>query len=213
MKVAINLGVAILAAGASVRMGRPKMLLPWEGNSVIGYVIQVWSEELGAAQVAVVCAPEPSPVPGELDRLEFPARNRITNPAPERGMFSSIQAAASWPGWNAELTHIAVALGDQPHVRMETLRKLLESVQQDPAAIHQPRLNGRPKHPIVFPIVDFRSLAEAKHQTLRDFLAVSKRTLVDLDDSGLSLDLDYPADYEAARALVAQTVARAPNPA
>jgi len=61
--------------------------------------------------------------------------------------------------------------------------------------------------------VHFRSLAEAKHQTLRDFLAVSKRTLVDLDDSGLNLDLDYPADYEAARALVAQTVARAPNPA
>jgi molybdenum cofactor cytidylyltransferase len=213
MNGGINFGVAILAAGASVRMGRPKMLLPWEGSSVIGHVLQVWSEELGAAQIAVVCAPAPSPVPGELDRIGFPARNRITNPAPERGMFSSIQAAASWSGWNAGLTHIAVTLGDQPHVRVETLRKLLEAVQRNPNTILQPCFNGRPKHPIIFHITDFRSLAETKHETLRDFLAVSKRTLVDVDDSGLNLDLDYPADYEKARALAAQTVARVPNPA
>lgn len=212
MKVGINLGVAILAAGASVRMGRPKMLLPWADSSVIGHVIRVWSEQLRAAQIAVVCAPEPSSVPGELNRLGFPTENRIVNPAPERGMFSSIQAAASWRGWNTGLTHIAVALGDQPHVRTETLRKLLASVQGSPDIILQPCFNGRPKHPIVFPAADFRSLEETKHETLRDFLAVSKRTLVDVDDSGLNLDLDYPADYEAACALAGQTVARVPNP-
>lgn len=200
----VVLGVAILAAGASIRMGRSKMLLPWKGTSVIGHVIEVWTEKLSAAQVAVVCAPAPSPVPGELDRLGFPERHRIVNPAPDRGMFSSIQSAEAWTGWNGTLTHVALCLGDQPHVRVETLRKLLCSVQGCPSAIHQPCLNERPKHPIIFPIAAFRSLAETQHRTLRDFLANSNRTLVDVDDAGLNLDLDYPTDYEAALALAGE---------
>ena len=35
-------GVIILAAGASSRMGRPKMLLPWGATSVLGHLIGQW---------------------------------------------------------------------------------------------------------------------------------------------------------------------------
>ena len=34
------LGVIILGAGASSRMGRPKLLLPWGDTSVIGHLIR-----------------------------------------------------------------------------------------------------------------------------------------------------------------------------
>jgi molybdenum cofactor cytidylyltransferase len=196
----MKLGVAILAAGASVRMGRPKMLLNWEGTSVIGHIIALWGGQLRAAHVAVVCAPAPSAVPGELDRLGFPPKDRITNAAPERGMFSSIQTAALWPGWNTELTHFALVLGDQPHLRLETLHRLLDAVRAEPAAIHQPSFHGRPRHPIIFPAADFRSLAQTKCSTLRDFLSGVRRILIEVNDAGLDLDLDYPADYETARA-------------
>jgi molybdenum cofactor cytidylyltransferase len=201
----IKFGVAILAAGASTRMGGPKMILPWAGTTVIGHIVHLWADKLHAIQVAVVCAPAPSAVPTELDRLGFPTRNRITNHAPEAGMFSSIQTAAAWQGWNAGLNHFVLALGDQPHLWIETLTKLLEAVEGRPREIHQPSLNGRPRHPIIFPAAEFRALAETEHRTLRDFLAGSKRTLIELDDAGLDLDLDYPADYQAARALAAQT--------
>ena len=43
-----NLGVVILGAGASSRMGRPKLLLPWRDTTVIGQIIRQW-RELGAA--------------------------------------------------------------------------------------------------------------------------------------------------------------------
>ena len=39
----------------------------------------------------------------ELDRLGFPPGNRIPNPDPQRGMFSSIQCAAAWGGWDPAL--------------------------------------------------------------------------------------------------------------
>src|ERR1051325_4613634 len=92
------IGVVILAAGRSRRMGRPKLLLPWGETSVLGHLIQWW-ERLGVRQVAVVHGSGTSPVLDELNRLKFPAEKRIPNPDPDRGMFSSIQSAANWTGW------------------------------------------------------------------------------------------------------------------
>ena len=208
MRRQIKIGVAILAAGASIRMGRPKMLLPWGGTSVIGHIIDLWTGQLNAEQIAVVCAPMSSPVHAELGRLGFPLQNRIVNPAPEDGMFSSIQAAAAWEGWAPSLSHFALVLGDQPHLSVETLRKLLTAAEDKPDEIHQPSLNSKPRHPVILPAREFRALAKTEHRTLRDFLAASKRTLIQVSDPGLDLDLDYPADYQAARELTGQAVAR-----
>ena len=94
----MNLGVAILAAGLSTRMGRPKMLLPWAGTTVIGHLIAQW-QALAASQIAVVCGAGDSAMQIELDRLSFSAKERILNPEPEAEMFSSIQCAARWTGW------------------------------------------------------------------------------------------------------------------
>src|ERR1017187_4844161 len=87
---AFSLGVIILAAGRSARMGKPKLLLPWGKTSVLGHLIEQW-RALGADQIAVVCAPGDVAVRAELDRLGVLEGNRIGNPAPERGMFSSVQ--------------------------------------------------------------------------------------------------------------------------
>ena len=111
---AFFLGVVLLAAGRSTRMGKPKLLLPWGRTSVLGHLIKQW-KALGAKQIAVVCAPDDGAMRVELDRLGFPVQDRIINPAPDRGMFSSIQCAAQWSGWQAALTHWAIVLGDQPH--------------------------------------------------------------------------------------------------
>src|SRR5437764_10462403 len=94
------LGAVILAAGRSSRMGRPKLLLPWGATSALGHLIEQW-RKLGAHQIAVVCAAGDTGMQAELDRLKFPIECRIFNEAPERGMFSSIQCAARWSGWQA----------------------------------------------------------------------------------------------------------------
>src|ERR1043165_3783096 len=97
----IRLGVVILGAGASSRMGQPKLVLPWRATTILGHIIEQW-KSLGAAQIAVICAVPPHAVHEELDRLGLPPTARILNPAPERGMFSSIQCGAGWPHWQAE---------------------------------------------------------------------------------------------------------------
>jgi molybdenum cofactor cytidylyltransferase len=198
-KRAFALGVVILAAGRSARMGRPKLLLPWGRTSVLGHLTRQW-QDLGASQIAVVCSPGNRAVQAEMDRLGFLARDRIINPAPDRGMFSSIQSAARWSGWQADLTHWAIVLGDQPHLQPHTLREVLDFSAAHPARICQPARRGHGRHPVVLPRSVFRQLAGSTAKTLKGFLARRFRQLAlsELEDPGLDLDIDRPEDYRRA---------------
>ena len=77
---------------------------------------------LARHEIAVVCAGDDAFLRGELDRLGLSPDQRIFNPAPDEGMFSSVQCAARWTGWVLGLEAWAIVLGDQPHLRLETLR-------------------------------------------------------------------------------------------
>jgi len=189
----------ILAAGASSRMGKPKLLLPWGDTSVIGHLIQQW-QQAEASQIAVVLAAADKALERELERIGFPAADRIHNPAPERGMFSSIQCAARWPGWKPSLRHWVIALGDQPHLRPETLRALLRLGTAHPESVCQLSRHGRPRHPVLLPAVAFQQLGNSTHANLKEFLKNLSLDFVqeESDDSGLDLDIDHPADYDKA---------------
>jgi len=194
-----SLGVVILAAGRSARMGRPKLLLPWGQTSVLGHLIQQW-QSLKAKQTAVVCAAGDETIRAELDRLGFPAGNRICNPTPERGMFSSIQCAALWMGWDTALTHWAVVLGDQPHLRHQTLRRVLDLSAAQPEKICQPARGGHGRHPVVMPRTVVLALANSMAATLKEFLHAQPGRVVccQVDDPGLEVDIDRPEDYQQA---------------
>jgi len=194
-----SLGTVILGAGKSSRMGRPKLLLPWGETSVAGHLIRQW-ERLGSAQVAVVCAVGDQVLETELDRLGFPAKNRIYNPTPDEGMFSSIQCAARFPGWVATLTHWAIVLGDQPHLRRETLKLLVEFSAARSRCVVQPVRAGHGRHPVILPRPLFLELALSKAATLKEFLSASRGEMAQLavEDEAFDLDLDHPADYERA---------------
>jgi len=196
------LGVVILGAGASSRMGKPKLLLPWDDTSIIGHIIRQW-QTLGAKQIAVVHRPNDARLIVELARLKFPAAHRIENPQPERGMFSSIVCAANWNGWQGGLDAWAIVLGDQPHLTPETLAKLLAFQRDHADSICQPVFDGHGRHPVLLPRRAFEEVKQTHADTLNDFL---KQTAVPIakcpmDDAGLALDLDTPEDYQRGKNL------------
>lgn len=195
-------GVVILAAGASRRMGQPKLLLPWGRTSVVGHLLRKWTE-LGASQIAVVCAADAGPLAAELNRVGHPSENRIVNPAPEKGMFSSIQCAAKWKAWDPKLTHWIITLGDQPHLKTETLQTLVDFAARNPEKICQPMRGERRKHPVVLPRKFFHELQNSTAGHLKIFLLEHAASLSGFDssDAGLDLDMDTPEDYERVKAL------------
>ncbi len=187
-------GVAVLGAGRSRRMGQRKLLLPWKGTSVIGHLIQIW-REAGASQIAVVCAGDHPDVINELDRLGFDTGSRILNPNPDRGMFSSIQGAARWSGWQTGLTHWVIALGDQPHLEQSTLTTMCAFAAAQAEHICQPAYGGRAAHPVFLPRNDFQELATAEAHDLKAFLARQNVVRCQIEDPGLVCDMDTPEDY------------------
>jgi molybdenum cofactor cytidylyltransferase len=158
---------------------------------------------LGARQIAIVCAAGDKAMQAELDRINFPAGNRILNHAPQHGMFSSIRCAARWAGWTTGLTHWAITLGDQPHLRLETLRALLACAATQPGKVCQPCRHGHFRHPVLVPKAVFLQLGTTRAATLKDFLETLPESVAgcDVDDPGLDQDIDTPADYEKALAL------------
>lgn len=108
----------VLAAGAATRFGGRKLEARVDGKPVLQHVLDALGEA-GFDDPVVVVPPDP---PAGID---WRRGKRVVNPAPERGLSSSLQlgwarAAAAEPPLDAVL----VALGDQPLLHPEVVRAL-----------------------------------------------------------------------------------------
>lgn len=192
--------VAILAAGESRRMGHPKLSLSWGGTSILGHLLQQW-REAGAEKIVVIHPQgESNPVVLELDRLGIPPEERSATIAPERGMMGSVVTAARQAVRDSSLTHLIIALGDQPHLHTETLRLVFRASETVPDKIVRTVFQGKPGHPLALPSGLFAELADTSTGTLRDFIGLHQERVFDLAcaDSGVLLDIDTPEDYAQA---------------
>ena len=193
--------VAILAAGESRRMGSPKLCLPWNGTTVLDHLLRQW-HEAGAEKILVIHPSEDSsPVVQELERLKIPTEMRAPTGAFERGMMGSVVTAAGRGLRDSEISHLIIALGDQPHLRRETLQRMLEVCGQHPEKIIRTVFQGKSGHPLALPASLLPDLASSDSASLRDFLDSSKSPACNLtcNDSGVLLDVDTPADYQEMR--------------
>ncbi len=192
----VAFGVVILAAGASTRMGRCKLLLPWGEKTILTHLLDQW-RSAGAAQIAPVIDPSNQPLRRALAHAGFSPSDWIENRSPRLGMFSSLQAASRWTGWLSTLTHWIISLGDQPHIQISTLRLLLEAARKNPTRICQPALHGHAAHPIILPESNFRELAQNDVPDLRTYIRTREafRLRLAVEDAGVSSDLNTPEDY------------------
>jgi molybdenum cofactor cytidylyltransferase len=189
-------GVVILAAGASTRMGRCKLLLPWGERTILTHLLDQW-RSTGAAQIAPVIDPSNQLLLKALAHAGFSPLDWIENPSPQLGMFSSLQQASRWTGWLSTLTHWIISLGDQPHIQILTLNLLLDAARKNPARICQPTFHGRAAHPIVLPASNFRDLAENDIANLRTYIRAREalRLRLRVEDPGVSEDLNTSENY------------------
>src|SRR5262249_30575017 len=127
------IAAVVLAAGLSRRMGTSKLLLAYEGTTVLRRATErvlaagVWG-------VIVVVGPEHDAAARALAAL--PVRFAV-NPRPEVGQGSSVGAGvrALAPGTTAVL----IALGDQPGVPPSVIPALLEAIKARGKSIAVPR--------------------------------------------------------------------------
>jgi molybdenum cofactor cytidylyltransferase len=183
----------ILAAGASSRMGTPKALLDYRGETFVGRLVRVLG---GSSQPVIVVLGYHA----DVIRESVPANARIVvNPDPSRGQLSSLQTGlAALP---AEADGFAFIPVDSPAVEAETVAKLIQAFgRRDTSTLFViPRQFGRRGHPVVAArsiaaeFLALRPTAEAREVV---HAHVNRTEYVDVDDSGIFADVDDPESYQ-----------------
>jgi molybdenum cofactor cytidylyltransferase len=119
----------VLAAGASKRFGRNKLLLSWEGESLARRAARV-ALEAGLDPVVVVLGHEAERVARELEGV---AVHTVVNPAHAKGMNTSL--AAGTAALPAEAAAAVVLLADMPRVTAEMVAKLVGTFRETGAPL------------------------------------------------------------------------------
>ena len=193
----------ILAAGASRRMGSPKALLEFQGETFLDRLIGNLSEV--CAETIVVLGYHADLIHGRLTR----SARFVVNPAPERGQLTSLQCGLA--AVSPESNGVLFTPMDYPAVRPDTIRRIADAfARRDTATVLViPRFNGRRGHPVLAAatlIPEFLALPETA--AARDVVRRHGANIhyIEVDDPGIVADIDTPEDYR--RLLDSQEVAR-----
>ena len=195
-----QIAAVILAAGASTRMGRNKLLLELNGETVVRRAART-AIVAGLDPVIVVTGHAREAVTGALHGLG--CRN-VFNGEHAHGTHTSVAAGIG----AVEPTACAAAivmLADMPLVSAPMLRALVERYRESGAPLVASRYGGEVNAPPI--LYDRRLFGELRNMDARCGRQVVRRHLdeaVELDWSAeAARDLDRPADYEWIRQALA----------
>lgn len=183
------MAIAIVpAAGASRRMGRPKLLLPFRGGTVVGSLVRALREG-GIAEIVLVTAPDDEALRAWAAQA---AVRTVVNPDPGRGMLSSIREGIAWA---PRYQQVVVCPADLPALRASTVAAVLAAAGQHLLTVASYR--GRRGHPLVLAPALLPEIGTLDAGVgLRELLDRHPVHEVEVDDPGAVHDVDTPEEYQ-----------------
>jgi molybdenum cofactor cytidylyltransferase len=187
------ISAVVLAAGASSRMGRPKLLLPLGGEPLVRRTVRQVGEA-GFDDVLVIVGSEHEQVLSALHGLDV---RHAVNTQYRTGMGSSFRTAvAALGGSDAAM----FALADQPFPSGADYRRLLDIYRAGSPGIVCVRYGDVTAPPHLFAREFFPELAALEHGARPVLQRHKDRLSVVQFPPTLLLDVDTPEDYERATA-------------
>lgn len=201
----------VLAAGSSSRLGRPKQLLPLQGEPLLRFTLRrILTTNLDA--VYVVLGHHRDNITRAIE--DVPVRI-VYNPHAERGQSTSVLAGLNAVA-AAEPDAVMFLLGDQPLVDPEVVNRLISRWQETRTGVVAPRYTGDPgRNPILFDRLVLPELMTLTGDVgARDIVRAHQMrgdiSLVDVDTPA-PRDVDTEADYrELLASLPSESSADAP---
>ncbi|HET6168977.1 MAG TPA: nucleotidyltransferase family protein [Terracidiphilus sp.] len=189
----MTLPAIILAAGASRRLGQPKQLLKYRGETLLERALRA-AREAGASPVLAMLGAHFAPI---CAMIPFDDAIPVLNDLWEQGISSSIHAGLSEVEVRApEAAGALVMSCDQPHVTAKHLRALLKSFsEQATPSIVASTYSGVQGVPAIFPRSVFSELRALRgDRGARSLLIEPPCPVIALPFAGGELDIDLPAD-------------------
>ena len=199
MKIYRGVGAVILAAGESRRMGKPKQLLELCGEKIVRIVAKK-TLQVGFERVVMVLghrAREIAGLVGDLGGLELVVNDRYMD-----GMSTSLIEGIRALG--SGLKAYMIVLADQPFVRIDTMRRIVEeyirrSRGSDEPLMVIPRYMGRRGNPVLIsPALtsDIMGLSGDVGARVLIHRYGDRVLYIDVEDPGILVDIDSPEDLK-----------------
>ena len=188
------IAAVVLSAGESSRMGRPKALLPIEGETFIGRIVgslkrtQVGKIIVVLGHTAEQLAAAIGPLPVEI----------LINPNYQLGQLSSLQVAVRNLRPDADCDGMLVHLVDHPYIDASLVDRMIRQFYESKKDIVVPRCRGKRGHPVLFSRRLFGELLDAPmDQGAKAVVnAHGDATLeMETDEEGITVDIDTPELY------------------
>lgn len=191
--------VAIVpAAGYSRRMGRPKLLLPWMGRSILEHVVEALRVS-GIARVLVVVGPH---VPELIPLAQTAGADVHALKEPTADMRATIERGFDWIEANMSIAPSAwlLAPADQPLVEARVVQRLMASFREQPAfSIFLPTYRGQRGHPVLLAWRHAAGIRRWKHdEGINRYIRhhAAECCEVPVVSKNVLADLDTPEDYQ-----------------
>jgi len=197
------IAAAMLAAGASTRMGKNKLALPWGDSTVLETTMTIAS--MGDFKYRMIVLGHESALWCskwqyfiEDDQLGWDV---YFNPGYLQGQGTSVAKLAEQLELNYDYHDAEGAmffLGDQPLLKPETIAKLIDIWRQDKSRIVVPTYEGKRGNPVIFPRSTFKEMmllnADEGPRAMIN-RNPGQTVFVPVDDRGIVVDLDTQDVY------------------
>jgi len=194
--IVLPIGILLLAAGASHRMGRPKQLLKIGEETLIERAIKL-TQAINHQQTIIVLGANAEKIKPSITPMEKLAV--IINENWQRGMGTTVKAGIGFfLAQKQKYSAIIIMVCDQPYLTTEKLEELIAKHQQSKAAIVATTYGGIKGVPVLFDKSIFPRLLQLnKDEGARKIIKNYKGKIATVAFPEGIIDLDTPAAYQA----------------
>jgi len=189
-----NAGLLVLAAGQSKRLGRPKQLLEFEGQSLLNRLLGILKKSSNHP-IGLVLGANALLIEQQLTETNI---HVIVNPDWEEGMASSIRLGVQemtqhLPG----LDGLMILVCDQPHITENQIKSLFQLQQEKDLPLAASYYSGVVGTPVLFHRSIFADLLSLKGDIgAKSVIQQREKEVARLDFEKGMIDIDKPEDYE-----------------
>jgi len=184
----------VLSAGESSRMGRPKALLPIEGQTFLERIVAAL-KKTQVGKIIVVLGHDAENMTREIKHLPVEV---LINSDYQLGQLSSLQTAVRHLQSDEHCDGMLVHLVDHPYIDGKLVDLMIQRFYEGGKLIIVPRYQGKRGHPVIFSSSLFRELLDAPMEEGAKAVVNSeaKETLeIAAGDEGVTIDIDTPEEY------------------
>ena len=185
----------VLSAGESSRMGRPKALLPIDGQTFIERIVAAL-KQAKVGKIIVILRHNARELQSKISHLPVEI---LINTDYKLGQLSSLQLAVRNLQPDLDCDGMLVHLVDHPYLAPALVEEMIRRFYETKKRIIVPKFHGKRGHPVIFSNALFDEILSAPMEEGAKAVVNAHRaeTLeIETEEEGIAVDIDTPELYQ-----------------